>query len=289
MVLESIIDPQSAKRHPLKLFFVGFLFAIVALMFSLWIFKAQTSLVMVFLTVSITVPLMYATMQEEEEEDLQIDNEAGLLKEHSKAILFLTSMFMGFVVAFSLVYIFFPADLVSMIFSIQLDTIRAINANVAKNLSGLVTYVSFNAFLTILANNIKVMLFCIFFAFFFGAGAIFILTWNASVISAAVGTYFRNGLENYSHLLGLAKVAAYFHLYSLSLLRFMIHGSLEIIAYFIGGLAGGIISIGLINHTLESARFKNIMFDAVTLILISIAVLVLAAFVEVFVTPVIFY
>lgn len=289
MVIESIIDPRTAKRKPLRLFFIGMLFAAVAVMFSLWIFKSQTSLVMVFLTVSVTVPLMYATMQEEEEEDLQIDTEVGLLKEHSKAILFLTSMFMGFVTTFSLVYIFFPADLVAMMFSTQLDTIRAINANVAKNISGLVTYISFNAFLTILANNIKVMLFCIFFAFFFGAGAIFILTWNASVISAAVGTYFRNGIENYVHLIGWAKAAAYFHIYSLSLLRFMIHGSLEIVAYFIGGLAGGIISIGLINHTLESSRFKNIVFDAVTLVLVSIAILILAAFVEVFVTPVIFY
>ncbi len=289
MVLESLTNPISAKKHPFKLFFVGFLFATIAVIFSLWIFKSQTSLVMVFLTVLVTVPLMYATMQEEEEEDLIQNSERSILKEHSKAILFLGCMFLGFIVAFSMFAIFLPADMSNMVFSTQLDTIRAINANVAK-VTGNAFDMSYGmeAFVMIFLNNIKVLMFCLFFAFFFGAGAIFILTWNASVISAAMGMYFRSGIEHYAHLAGWSKVAAYFGVFSFSLLRYMLHGSFEILAYFIGGLTGGIISIGMVNHTLQSKKFKTILFDAFTLTVIAVLVLVFAGLVEVFVTPVFF-
>lgn len=289
MVLESLTNPVSAKDHPLKLFFIGILFATISLIFSLWIFKSQTSLVMVFLTVMVAVPLMYATMQEEEEEDLVDQTERNILKEHSKAIFFLGSMFMGFVVAFSLFYIFLPVDMSEMVFSTQLDTIKAINANVAK-LTGHAFEFSYGmeAFVMIFLNNLKVLFFCLFFAFFFGAGSIFILTWNATVISAAIGSYFRAGLEHYAGAIGLAKVASYFGVFSLSLLRYMIHGSFEIIAYFVGGLAGGIISVGMINHTLQSKKFKVILFDAFTLLVIAVIILVFAGLLEVFVTPMFF-
>ena len=289
MVLESITNPIFAKKHPFRLFLVGILFATISVIFSLWIFKSQTSLVMVFLTVTATVPLMYATMQEEEEEDLIQKNEIGILKEHSKTILFLSFLFLGFVVAFSLFAIFLPSDLAETVFSAQLDTIKAINANVAK-LTGQAFDLSYGmeAFVMIFLNNVKVLLFCLFFAFFFGAGAIFILTWNASVISAAIGAYFRNGIEYYAMSHGLTKVAIYFGVFSLSLLRYMIHGSFEIVAYFIGGLAGGIISVGMINHTLQSNKFKVILFDAFTLMTLAIVILVFAGLIEVFVTPLFF-
>src|SRR3989344_1992805 len=115
-----------------------------------------------------------------------------ILKKNSKAIVFLTFLFLGFVVSFSLWFIFLPQSTVNLMFSSQLETIEAINSNVVHFMtSNIIDYkLGFTTFLGILSNNVKVLIFCIFFAFFFGAGSIFILTWNASVIAAAVGTYF---------------------------------------------------------------------------------------------------
>ena len=78
------------------------------------------------------------------------------------------------------------------------------------------------------------------------------------------------------------------YIFSLSIMRYMIHGVFEIIAYFIGGLAGGIISIGIINHGANTKKFKNVMFDALILMLIAIILLVVGALVEVFITPLLF-
>ena len=306
MVFENLIGPVSAKKHPFKIFFLGIFFAFTAAAFSMWIFKQEASLVMVFLVVLMSMPLMFATFREEEEEDWVIDTESGILKEHGKAINFMFLMFLGFVIGFAFIYVVLPENLVSTLFGIQLVTIDSINSNVVKNLdaqrssmfigkfsgidgdvvSGKLT--SSEAFSLILINNVKVMFFCLIFAFFFGAGAIFVLAWNASVISAAIGTYFRNGLANYAHIIGLEKVAVHFQLFVAGTLRYMTHGIFEIVGYFLAALAGGIISMALINHGTANKGFNKIAIDVSVLIVIGLIFLVVGSFVEVFITPALF-
>lgn len=285
MVLESIIDPRGAKRHPVWLFFIGIFFAVLSILFGVWIFKDQASMVMVFLTVLLSLPLMYATIEEEEEEDWEIDDERTLLEEHSKAIIFLSAMFFGFVVGYTLIYILLPAPIVENVFSVQTATINAIN-NVPATGNAFVD--SGGAFFKILGNNFKVLIFSIFFAFFFGAGAIFILAWNGSIIATAIGNYIRNGLAESASALGLTGTAVYLHLFALGILRYMIHGIFEVVGYFMGALAGGIISMGIVNHGFQSERFKNILYDALILVLIAFVLLIVGAVVEVYVTPLLF-
>ena len=289
MVLESLIGPAGAKKHPFRLFLIGLFLSSLAVIFSIWVFKSQSSLVMVFLTVISAVPLMVATMKMEEDKDIQDTSEKSMLKSHGAAMKFLTFLFFGFIVGFTLWYIFLPSDTVGLLFGVQLDTIESINANVARYLQGdaIDWGLGLSTFFSIFSNNVKVLIFCIFFAFFFGAGAIFILTWNASVIAAAMGTFIRNGLEAYAHVLGWGKIAVYFHLFSLSLVRFMLHGTFEIVAYFIGGLAGGIVSVSLIKHGLDNG-FKKVLFDSGVLVLIAIGLLFAGGLVEVFITPLLF-
>ena len=59
MVLESLIGTQKAEHSPWDLFFIGLLFASVAVFLSLWIFKDHSSLVMVFLTVMACIPIIH--------------------------------------------------------------------------------------------------------------------------------------------------------------------------------------------------------------------------------------
>lgn len=289
MVLESIINPLKAEKSPWELFFIGILYSSVAILFSLWIFKQYSSLIMVFLTVVVSVPLMYSTMRLEERRDLDGKSEKVLLKEHWKAIEFLMYLFLGFLVSFSLWYIVLPADLVQTMFSSQIDTISSINSKITgMEITDMTSLFMSGVFKSILFNNIKVLIFCILFAFFYGAGAIFILTWNASVISAAVGTFIRNNLANYANVIGWKGAFIYLQVFSLGIFRYMTHGVFEIAAYFVGGLAGGIISFGIINHDFRTKRFKYVMFDALSLLVIAVVVLFIAALIEVFITPVLF-
>jgi uncharacterized membrane protein SpoIIM required for sporulation len=284
MVLESVITTEKAEKRPWELFFIGMLYASVAVFLSLWIFKQYSSLVMIFLTVVASVPLMYTSLKSEEGKEINIATEKGILNEHRKLISFLIFLFLGFLVAFSLWYILLPADTVQNVFHIQVETISAINSRVGENIGGHCVSGT-EIFNKIFFNNIKVLLFCIFFAFFYGAGAIFILTWNASVIAAAVGTFVRNDIARIAGSVGFTKGWGYFNLFSAGLLRYLIHGIPEITAYFIGGIAGGIISFAMINHDFGSKRFKKVMIDALLLTVIAIGMLIIAGLVEVYVTP----
>ncbi len=298
MVLESLTTPQRAERKPWDLFFIGIIYAAVGLFLAIWVFKEEASIVMVLLTVIACVPLMYNTLRLEEEKDTTIDSEKTLLKEHSRALSFFMFLFVGFCIAFSLAYIFLPESIVEAAFQTQTNTIRNINSQISGEMinsgaisGGIIEGEAIGGaflFLQIFLNNFKVMLFCIFFSFFYGAGAIFILTWNASVISAAIGTFFRTHISDYASSLGLVKVAGYFHIYSLSLLRYFVHGLPEILAYFIGGLAGGIISVAVIRHDFGTQTFRKIVRDAFDLFLLAIVVLLIAAGIEVYITPLLF-
>ena len=68
----------------------------------------------------------------------------------------------------------------------------------------------------------------------------------------------------------------------------MIHGVPEIGAYFIGALAGGIISISVIRHDMKTERFWTILQDSLNLVIAAVVVLFIAALIEVFITPVLF-
>ena len=126
------------------------------------------------------------------------------------------------------------------------------------------------------------------FSFIYATGAIFILTWNATVIGAAIGNFIRTNISNYTSSLGMAEAGNYFHVISFGLLRYAIHGIPEIMAYFYGGIAGGILSMAIIRKHYRTNIFNHIMADFFEILLLSVAFLVVAAFLEVYVTPIIF-
>jgi uncharacterized membrane protein SpoIIM required for sporulation len=283
MVLESLINPLKAEKKPWEMFFMGFLYSSVGIALSMWIFQEQSSLIMVFLTVIACVPIVYNTLKLEESKDMSTDKESVLLREHNKAIVFLMFLFLGITVSCALWYVFLPHDKFAIVFDKQIATIEAVNSQVTGD-----TIQKLGTFAKIFFNNMKVLSFAILFSFIYGAGAIFILTWNATVIGAAMGNFVRATIASYASQLGFAKAGIYFQAFSLSLLRYATHGIPEIMAYFYGGLAGGIISVAIIKHHYKSKNFSTILFDSSELLIIAIAFLLIAAFIEVFITPVLF-
>jgi len=180
-------------------------------------------------------------------------------------------------------YIFLPSDYAGILFERQTATIQSINKNFSGNAVSNLSH-----FGKIFLNNSKVLLFSVLFAFVYSAGAIFILTWNATVIGTAIGNFIRVNLSEYSSSLGFFGAGGYFHVFSLGILKYSIHGVPEIFAYFYGGLAGGILSAAIIKKHFNTPRFDHIMADFFELLLISVAFLIVAGFLEVYVTPVFF-
>lgn len=283
MVVEALLFPVKAEKNPWQMFFLGFLYASVGIFISLWIFREQASLIMVFMITMAALPIFYNTMKLEESKDMIMSDESAILREHNKAISFFMYMFIGITIACALWYSILPASTINSLFDKQIGTIQTINNQVSGN----VIY-NLNILGRIFFNNLKVLVFSILFAFIYGAGAIFILAWNASVIGAAMGNFIRSNISSYTSSLGLTQVGNYFHVVSLGLLKYSIHGIPEVAAYFYGGLAGGILSVALIRKHFITKKFSTIIVDFSELVLIAIGFLIAAAFLEVYVTPVLF-
>jgi uncharacterized membrane protein SpoIIM required for sporulation len=222
---------------------------------------------------------MYYLIKLEENKDVEISKSGRLLKEHSKALSAFMWLFLGYIIAFSFWYIVLPSSTATN-FNAQIEVFCAINSpnnyNYCLNEHG-ISIATGNAtkttlIMNIFANNIYVLIFTILFSLALGAGAIFVLAWNASVIAAAIGIFAKSSLINLP--LGLG--------------RYMIHGIPEIGAYFIGALAGGIISVAVIRRDLHGEKMWRILQDSLTLVIIAVVILFLAALVEVFITPMLF-
>ncbi len=284
MVLELLINPKKAERSPWELFFIGMVYSSVSIFLGMYIFKQYVGIVMVFLTTLACTYLIQGTLRREEKKDVAVYHELDLLKEHSKALSYFMFLFLGFVVSFSLWYIILPQGFSSQVFSIQEETIRCVNSAGVEGCLSAPT----ESFVKIFFNNIKVLLFVLIFAFFYGAGAVFILAWNATVVATAIGLFVRGALSNAAAGFGFSAAASYFSSYSVGLFRYMTHGAFEILAYFIAALAGGIISVAVARHSFASPKFRKVLWDSVDLVALSVGALFFAAVVEVFITPMLF-
>jgi uncharacterized membrane protein SpoIIM required for sporulation len=273
MVLESLIHPKIAEKRPFDMFVLGIVYTSIAAILALWIFPSSPSLPMIFLTTMAALPVMIDVLKKEEKEAEEELKKYLLIGPHFDVFIMHLALFLGFVVAFTAWFAFLPNESSQTLFNAQIETIRAINSGPTG------AFIEDQFTSSIVVNNLKVLMFCIIFSFLYGAGAIFILCWNASVISTAVGTLIR---ENLGAITGLAD---YFKVVPLSFARYFIHGLPEIMAYFCGGIAGGIISAAVVRHDLGSENFLRILLDSVDLIIIAFFLLVFSALIEVQISP----
>jgi uncharacterized membrane protein SpoIIM required for sporulation len=284
-MLESLINPKKAERRPYEMFFVGFVYSSVAFFLFAFVFINDVSLrdvggwLIVTLTVVCCLPFMYYLIKYEEEKDIEITKSGKLIAEHTKALKALMWMFLGFVVGFGLWYIVFPEKSAAA-FNTQISTFCHINnpTNVEgcvqsfgnDQITGKAT--SLGVFFQIFSNNIYVLIVTLVFSVLLGAGAIFILVWNATVIATAVGHFARGSLSSFPS----------------ALFRYLFHGIPEMAAYFTAALAGGIISVAIIRKDLEGDRKWRILQDALLLLIIAILIILASAILEVYITPLFF-
>jgi len=280
-MLEMLLSPRKAERHPWEMFFVGLVYASAAFFLVRLLFAGDagnskfTGWILVLFMVILSMPFFYYIIKNEEEKDKEYSGFFRILKEHNRALMTLLWLFLGFVVALSFFYIVYGPEL----FNAQIGTYCQINqpgnpeSCISQYQTGMVRTTGFmtskERIFAIFANNIYVLIYTLGFSLIFGAGAIFILAWNASVIAAAIGIFSKSELNQLP--LGIA--------------RYMIHGIPEIAAYFIAALAGGIVGIAIIRHDTQTEKFWSILQDSLNLVIVAIVILFLAALVEVFITP----
>ena len=258
MVLEKIITLREALRNPFKLFMTSSLVSIVSLIISILVFPRSIGLFTTFLITLALAPFMLNLVKYEEakeEELLARRKEVNLLQFHKNALLLYAAFFGGIALTYSIIFTMLPEAVVERIFYEQIEEIKLIRGEF---------FGTFEKFSMIFLNNVGVFLFSFLLSLLFGVGAVFVLTWNATILAAAIGM--------------VAKEVGGIKGLPIGILTFLPHGIFEITAYFIAALAGGVLSAAL---TKRHPRFlKRIFQDTLWFLFLGIICLLVGALIE---------
>lgn len=260
MVLEYLINPGFARDHPLSLFFLSILATIVAIIISS--FLNQGGLFLVVLITFALLPLILKQLKFEESRE-EYDHfwtylySLKFFERHRKLILDYLYMILGVTLTISAAYVFLPTQTSNIIFAEQIGVINQITGQVSYG----------EVFEKILVNNIGVMVICFVLSLFYSVGAIFLISWNASVLGVVVG-------KSASALTGFYSIPGV-------LIAYMPHGTFEFVGYILAGIAGGLLSIALSRHRESKEHLKFVLKDSFMLLALATMALVIGAIIEV--------
>ena len=270
-MLESLLQFKEVEKSPYLTFVWALMITTIGILFSTQLsYRIQVAgggvanLTGLFAVIFTIVPSVYfLTMvikkEEEKEEEAIIKHyKQNFWDKHGNDILMFLFYFLGVTFAFAIWAFILPTDF----FQVQLAKIQEVRAAVT---GAAIQKGSFSGFSMILMNNLQVMMFAFIFSLLFGAGAVFIIVWNASVLGVFIGK--------------LSKTILHIPVESL---QFLPHGIPEILAYLCAGLAGGLISAAILRCRCTKV-LELIIWDSVKILIFGIVLLVLAAGIEVYV------
>lgn len=291
-MIESLVNPEQAEKKPIDSFIAGFLFTIAACVLTLQIQPGSDGsgfLIVAFISIA-AAPFLVRLFAIEEKK-----SKGNLIDRHYALIQVFTFFFVGVIFGSSL---FFVLTQNSALFTDQIKDLclkgviedeicvgrTILTGNAVSPFAGTGDAIAGLSFEIILLNNLKVLALAFVFSFLLGAGAIFLISWNATVIGVLIGKIAQNPIAFNSVQLGENNILLnYIVALPYTLLRLLPHGFFEFGAYFFGAIAGGILSVGIIKEKDPKHHFMPVFKDSLEYLIIAIILLVIGAAVEVFI------
>jgi len=265
MVLEQIVSANWLERRPLFALLLGFIYTLIGSITGFIFFKDSLSISILFLVTLLLVPSLVSMLSIQEE----IERKAGLRKFFSnhkdifEIYLFLSiGIFVGYLLV---VWLFglWGMDLSSTLSEQTKVFGEALTESKINEFTGQGLGHVFGIF----SSNLGVALIFFILSFFYGAGSIFLIVWNASIFSTFIVLTLQNVSRGIKHSLGL-------------LGAFSIYIIPEIGGFLLAGIAGGVVSKALVKEKFMGEGFRNVVRDATVLLLFSFVLLLVAAFLE---------
>lgn len=262
MVFEVLFKPRDIETKPWEMLAYTLLVTWISFIFAYTVFHEYASIITIFLITIAIFPVIHKVLEDQEEIEELEAKQLSFMERYKKIIEIYFFFFLGITLATSIGYYFMDNSITYELFKEQIKTIENIRN---ENLTGYATH-PYQTFFDIVTNNIKVAFIAFIMSFFFGTGASFLIAWNSSVIGVFIGYYTTEFAKT-----GIHPFAAYFSTF----LSISLHGIPEMIGYFLAGIAGGILSFGIIKGSIF------ILKDSLNVFLISIGVILLAGVIEV--------
>jgi len=119
-----------------------------------------------------------------------------------------------------------------------------------------------------------VLLLAVAFSFLYGAGAVFLIGWNASVIGVLIGKDIVQAAAASGSLFSGIAIGLY------NALGLVPHGLFESLGYFFGAIAGGIIGAALSKKRHLKGEMATVSKDVTFMMVCAIGLLLIGALIE---------
>jgi|TARA_B100002003_G_C13997699_1_gene481781 uncharacterized membrane protein SpoIIM required for sporulation len=269
-MLEQIYGAKFLESKPQYAFLLGLTYSLLGMVIALFLFPEDPSFAAVTFTSLALLPSLNKLFSLEANEIASEEKLTAkrLWVDHKDVFLVFLYLFLGILVVFSFFSLVMPARFVDYAYQHQIG--------VYYGLTGQASGPGFS-FMGIFLHNLKIVIVTMILSLLYGAGAVFLITWNASAWGVIFATIARDS----------ASQSNPFVFFALLMLSVAPHMILEAFAYFAAVISGGIISKATVREHYGSFRFKELMLDGLIIFLVAIAILIIAGFVEVYVFPLI--
>lgn len=278
MVLEHIFPEDWLERKGIYAFLLGIGYSIVGVLIASILFPGDPALVAVAFTSMLLLPELYKifSIEERQESVEQKVSMRNLWRDDIELLRIYVFLFLGIMLVYSVGTILLPELQANNLFREQLE-IRLGQGFAGSATAGAASGLSFSSslFFALLTNNFLVLMACFILALLAGDGAIFLITWNASVW----GTIFGLTAKYASVVSGKHPL----YLFGLIMLIVFPHMIIEAISYFLAAISGSVISKDVLLEEFASDRFFEVFGFNLYLLLFGLLFLLLGAIVETFV------
>ena len=270
MVLEHLFPEDWLEKKGRYAFLLGVIYSFIAIVIAKFLFPGDPALVAVAFTSLLLLPELYKifSMEERQESVEQKVSFNALWKDDVEVVRIYLFLFIGILLVYALGTILMPEMQANTLFREQLEI------RFGQGFSGQAVSTVFDGslFRDLLSNNFMVLLACFIMALLTGDGAIFLITWNASVW----GTIFGLTAKNAAAFTGSAPYLIFLGI----MIIVFCHLIIEALSYFLAAISGSVISKDVILEKFASDRFFEVFGFNLYLLLFGLVALVIGALVE---------
>lgn len=266
MVLEQLLDRKLVVLHFPFVFILSMLYVFVAYAVQVLFFPGQSIATVLLLTILLVPSLHHLIVIEER---IERSGASHFWKRHHTIIKCYFGAFLGILMGF-LVLGFVNSETLGF----QIDELEQehLKPSVIESFAGQPYTPDFNTVLALFSHNVKYLLIGFVLSIFYGAGAAFLVAYNASVFAAFVIEVF-------------SRWASALQMVGLSLLHLLPESA----GYILTAMAGATLSRAIIHEKLAGQEFRNVLKNCFLLLVLSIIFVFLAAFIESYVTATYFH
>ncbi|MEK6972882.1 MAG: hypothetical protein AABW72_02490 [archaeon] len=278
MVVENLLSTRSLRRHAILMTIFSFIISSVALWTAYFTFPSHTSILAIAFIAIGMVPIFYKIFVEAEHIQERLENKLVI---HRYLIAIYVFLSLGTILSFIAWYAILPDQSTTvcitkdmcindiskeLFFSEQMKTLKGIESLRAKLTGDVTAFASCGAssgcwFDTIFVNNLTVMVFAILFSVLYGSGAIFLISWNSSVVAIAIAERL-NTVQHFAFL------------------GFLPHGIPEFIGYFSAAIAGGLFSAMIVRHRMKKIVAVHMIVEVLIFALLAFISILVGAIIE---------